>query len=86
MKLTCTVTHEAEFDLDDAINAFQEDYEDGHWYASFDDFIQGIVDDYFWPSDDMHYDDPADDPLRAMAVNILKRNVFVQLSMFDEDN
>lgn len=87
MKLTCTVTHEAEFDLDEAIKDFQEYYEYNHQYnTSFDDFILGIVDDYLWPSDDIYYDSKEEDPLRAMAADILKKNVSVQLSMFDEDN
>lgn len=84
MKLTCTVTHEAVFDLEEAIKDFQVYYNNIIIDVPLDDFILGIVDDYLWPSDDIYYDNKEEDPLRAIAADILKKNVYIQLSMFDD--
>lgn len=84
MILSCTVTHTAQFDLSSAIQEFNEHYEDSRWCMSFDRLLQNIVDDYFWSTDELYSGDPTEDPLYDVAVDMLKKNVSIQLSMFDD--
>ena len=79
MKLEWTRHYEAEFDLEGAMECFKDDYE-LYPHTDVDELLTGIVENYLTiPYDCDDRDTPFD-----MAFDMLKRNVSIQLSMFDD--
>lgn len=81
MKIEWTRHYEVEFDLEGAIERFQDEYE-LYPHTDIDELLTGIVEIYLT----IPYGcDDGDTPFDT-AFNTLKRNVSIQLSMFDDDN